>query len=171
MPPPMRCAPGWPALACWAQVAMGSTSVGRFLEALAPHLRSVLGIDVSAGMVAEARRRCAPLANVRILQGSGQALECVSDASIDLVLASDVFPYLVDVGGGLADRHVTECARVLRPSGHLLILNYCYSGSDADHAAALARPIQSAGLRLILEADRPFVQWDAAVDLLERSGP
>ena len=122
-------------------------------------------------MVAEARRRCAALANVRVLQGSGHALESVADDSIDLVLASDVFPYLVDVGGGLVERHIRDCARILRRPGHLLILNYSYQGSDADHAAALSAAVATTGLRLIRCADRPFRQWDAALYLLQQPGP
>ena len=144
--------------------------IGRFLEALAPHMRSLVGVDVSGRMVDEARRRCSALTNVKIMQESGQGLESVASDSIDLVLASDVFPYLVDVGQGLPNRHLAECTRVLRRGGYLLILNYAYAGSDADHIEALSESISSTSLRIVKCAERPFRHWDAAVYLLQRSG-
>src|SRR4051812_19487958 len=38
--------------------------IGRIERALAPDVRSIIGIDVSAGMIAEARARCRDLRNV-----------------------------------------------------------------------------------------------------------
>ena len=143
--------------------------IGRFLEALAPHMRSLIGVDASGRMVAEARRRCSALTNVDIRQGTGHGLEGIRSDSIDMVVASDVFPYLADVGGGLSERHIEECDRVLRRDGHLLILNYAYAGSDEDHIAALAAAVKTTRLRLLKCAERPFRHWDAAVYLLQRS--
>ena len=82
--------------------------IGRFVRALAPLSASVLGLDVSGEMIAEARRRCRDLANVQLEQSSGRDLGPVADASVDLVLAVDVFPYLVLAD--VAERHVAEAA-------------------------------------------------------------
>lgn len=138
--------------------------MGRFSEVLAPRLRSVLGLDLSPGMVAEAERRSRH-GNARYAVGTGRDLAGVGDASVDLVLAADVFPYLVEAG--LAGRHVAEAARVLRPGGTLVILNYSYRGDPARDRADLAA---AAGAALTLEraGDRPFRLWDAAAYALRR---
>ena len=47
---------------------------GRVAAALGPRCRSVLGLDVSGGMVAEARRRYGGVANLRFAQTGGQDL-------------------------------------------------------------------------------------------------
>ena len=135
--------------------------MGRFSEAMAPRLRGVLGLDLSSGMVGEARRRSGH-ANARYAVGTGRDLAGVADASVDLVLAADVFPYLVEAG--LAGRHVAEMARVLRPAGAAVILNYAYRGDVAALAADAARH----GLSLERAGERPFRLWDAAVFLLRR---
>ncbi|WP_245496572.1 class I SAM-dependent methyltransferase [Lichenibacterium ramalinae] len=135
--------------------------MGRFAEALAPHLRGVLGIDLSAGMVAEARRRSRH-GNVRYAVGTGRDLDGVADGSRHLVLAADVFPYLVEAG--LAERHVAEIARVLRPGGAAVILNYSYRGDPAGLTAAAARH----GLSLERAGDRPLRLWDATAFVLRR---
>ena len=139
--------------------------MGRFAEALAPHLRSVLGLDLSAGMIDEARRRSRH-ANVRFAVGTGRDLAGVADASVDLVLAADVFPYLV--AAGLAEAHVAEMARVLRPGGAAALLNYSYRGDPERDRADLA--VAAAGRGLVLEraGERPFRLWDATAFLLRR---
>ena len=137
--------------------------MGRFSEALAPRLRGVLGLDLSAGMVEEARRRSRH-GNVRYAIGTGRDLAGVADGSVDLVLAADVFPYLVEAG--LAGHHVAEMARVLRPAGAAVILNYAYRGDEADLAVDAARH----GFVLERAGERPFRLWDAAVFLLRRRG-
>jgi SAM-dependent methyltransferase len=136
--------------------------MGRFSEALAPHLRSVLGLDLSPGMVEEARRRSKQV-NVRYAVGTGRDLAGVEDGLVDLVLAADVFPYLVEAG--LAEKHVREIARVLRPGGTAVVLNYAYRGEpERDLAAAAA----AHGLTLHKAGERPFRLWDAAVFLLRK---
>lgn len=139
--------------------------MGRFAEALAPHLRSVLGLDLSAGMVAEARRRSRH-DNVRFAVGTGRDLDGIAAASLDLVLAADVFPYLVEAG--LAEDHVAEMARVLRPGGVGVILNYSYRGDPARDGRDLAAAAARHGFSLERAGERPFRLWDAAAFLLRR---
>ena len=143
--------------------------IGRLVVALAPRVRSVLGVDIAVGMVAEARRRCDALANVRLLQGTGHDLGFADDASVDTVLAADVFPYLVQAGGDLPVRHLAEIARVLRPGGTALILNYSYRGDDVADGAEIASHAARAGLSVAVSCQRDLLLWDATTFLLCKS--
>jgi ubiquinone/menaquinone biosynthesis C-methylase UbiE len=143
--------------------------IGRFEEALAGAAASVIGIDVSAGMVEAARTRCAGLPNVRLLQCSGRDLASFADASFDLVFSVDAFPYLVQSGMSLAERHVAEAARVLRPGGDLLILNFSYRGDLAAVRADVARLAAASGVVVARDGARPFALWDGAAFHLRKS--
>jgi SAM-dependent methyltransferase len=142
--------------------------IGRFVAALSPHVARVTGLDVSEGMVARARERCAGLANVALAVSSGQDLAAVEDGAADLVLGADVFPYLVEAGAEVVERHGAEAARVLGPEGHLAILNYSYRGDlgrDREDVAALAR---RHGFDLVRAATGDFALWDASTFILRR---
>ena len=73
--------------------------IGRVAAALSPRVRSVAGLDIAPAMIAAARARCAGIGNLRFLLGSGLDLAPFADRSLDLVLAVDSFPYLVQSGG------------------------------------------------------------------------
>ena len=156
---------GWGLLGAARDALDLGCGMGRFTEALAPHLGSVLGLDLSPGMVTEARRR-ARHPNVRFAVGSGRDLDGVATGSVDLVLAADVFPYLVEAG--LADVHVAEMARVLRPGGAAVILNHSYRGDPARDAADLAAAAAGCGLTVARAGERPFRLWDATAFVLRR---
>lgn len=134
--------------------------IGRFAAAIAGRVRRVVGLDISARMVAEARRRCAGLRNVEIRQTSGRDLAGVADESIDTILAVDSFPYLVLAGPALVRRHVEEAARVLGPGGHLLILNHSYRGDTEGDRRELEALATDCGFRLRQAGTRPFTLWD-----------
>ena len=143
--------------------------IGRFLQALAPCVAAITGLDLSAGMVAEAQRRCAAFANVTVRQSSGRDLSGIADASLDLVLAADVFPYLVEAGEALVTAHMAEAGRVLRRGGVLLILNYSYRGDlEADHID-VAASAAAAGFTVERAGTRDFTLWDGTTLLLRRS--
>lgn len=141
--------------------------IGRLAAALAPHAGSVLGLDVSPGMVEAARARCAGVAGLRFELCSGHDLAAQGDASFDLVLAADVFPYLVQAGLDLAERHVAEAARILRPGGSLVILNFSYRGAEADRAD-LGRMAARAGLAMLRDGVRELRLWDGLAFWLRR---
>jgi len=141
---------------------------GRVAAALAPRCRSVLGLDVSAGMVAEARRRQGGLPNARFAQTGGQDLAALPDAGFDLVLAIDSFPYIVQTGDAVAARHVADAARILRPGGGLAILNLSYRNDDALDLQDARRWAGAHGFRLAVADPRPFQLWDGSAYVLKR---
>ena len=134
--------------------------IGRFAAAIAGSVRRVIGLDISARMVAEAQRRCARLANVEIRRTSGRDLAGIGDATIDTILAADSFPYLVFAGPALVRHHVEEAARVLRSGGHLLILNHSYRGDVAADRRELGALAADCGFTLRRAGTRPFALWD-----------
>jgi SAM-dependent methyltransferase len=142
--------------------------IGRVAAALAPCCRSVLGLDVSPAMVAEARRRHGDGPRLRFAATPGTGLDALCDASFDLVLAVDSFPYLVQAGGTVADRHVADAARVLRPGGALAILNLSYRGDPGADRADAARWAAAGGWKLAADGAPPFALWDGSAFLLRR---
>lgn len=136
--------------------------IGRVALALSGEAHSVLGIDVSAGMVEEARRRAVGPPNVRFDQGNGRDLAGVADASLDVVVAVDSFPYLVRAGEEVVARHLAEAARVLRPGGTLLVFNWSYRGDLSVDMADARRLAAAYGLDVIRAGERPFSIWDGS---------
>ena len=142
--------------------------IGRVAAALAPRCRSVLGLDVSPAMVAEARRRHGDGPRLRFAATPGTGLDALGAASFDLVLAVDSFPYLVQAGGALADRHIADAARILRPGGALAILNLSYRGDPGADRADAARWAADGGWTLAVDGASPFALWDGTAFLLRR---
>lgn len=142
--------------------------IGRVAAVLAPRCRSVLGLDVSPGMVAEAARRLHGVPNVTIRHTGGQDLDMLAPASLDLVLAIDSFPYIVQTGAGTALRHVEGAARALRPGGALCILNLSYRDDDAADRADAAHWAQATGMRVARNGGQPFRVWDGTAFVLVR---
>jgi len=131
--------------------------IGRVAAAIAPRVRTVLGVDVSAAMIAEAQRRCAA-ANVRFAAVDGTGLDSMPDGTVDLVLAVDSVPYLVQAG--VAEAHMRDIARALRPGGTLAIFNLSYRNDPALDAADLARWADGDDLRVVADGITPFKLWD-----------
>jgi SAM-dependent methyltransferase len=144
--------------------------IGRFTRALAPHVGSVLAIDVSPAMVREARQRCADLGNVRFSEANGRDLAPIGDRSLDLVLAADCLPYVFRAGGEpLLASMLAEIARVLRPGGQLLALNLTYRGDAAADRRFLQAHAGSLGLDILSDGAAPLASWDGLVFRLRRS--
>jgi len=141
--------------------------IGRLAAALAGDAGSVTGLDLSPAMIEEARARCADLPRCRFETCSGQDLGGIPDASQDLILAVDVFPYLVQGGLGLAGRMISEAGRVLRPGGDLLVLNFSYRGEAADRRDLPALAI-AAGFTMLRDGTREFALWDGLAFWLRR---
>ncbi len=142
--------------------------IGRMAEALAPRCRSIIGLDVSAGMVAEAQRRHAGLANAQFRVTAGQNLDDLPAAAFDLVLAIDSFPYIVQTGPETAARHVAGAARALRPGGALAILNLSYRADPAADRRDAEAWAAANDMRLEQAGSAPFQVWDGTAFVLRR---
>ncbi len=132
--------------------------IGRFLRALSPEVEAMVGLDVSGVMCAEARARTVGLDNVVVLQTPGRDLSMIDDASVDLVLAVDSFPYLV--GAGLAEAHLEESARVLAAGGDLVIFNWSYVEQATKQTEAFERAARKAGLAPEHLGQHALRTWD-----------
>jgi hypothetical protein len=137
--------------------------VGRFERALAGKVARIVGLDISPAMIDLARGACAGLANVEIQRISGKDLAEIAGASADLVLAIDAFPYIVSAAPGLAEIFFREVARVLKPSGGFVLVNYSYRDDDVADRADVARLAASNDFRVLRSDERPFVCWDGRV--------
>ena len=137
--------------------------IGRLAPLLA-RARSVLGLDVSANMITEARRRVA-LPNVTFAQASGHDLDALEPDSLDLILAVDSFPYIVAAGPDVLRRHLDGAARALRPGGAMVVLNFSYR---SDPAADAADARSARGLVLDIAGETPFRIWDGVAFVWHR---
>lgn len=120
---------------------------GQVTAALAPFVARVIAVDGSAPMLAAARTRLAPHANVELRRGELETLP-IDDASLDAAVLSLALHLAGEPGRVLA-----EAARVLRPGGKLLLidmtphertdlaesLGQVWPGFDAEAISTLAR--------------------------------
>jgi SAM-dependent methyltransferase len=141
---------------------------GRLSAALSPVVHRVVAADVSAGMLTAACVRCRNLANVSLMPVSGEDLSAFADGAFDLLLAVDVFPYLVSCAVNLAERHMCDAYRILAPGGSLVILNYAYGLDEAREAGEAISLAESAGLQLVRTAQGDFELWDGRTFYFQR---
>lgn len=94
-----------------------ATGTGNTAIAVAEHVASVVGLDVSPGMLAQARKRAEEegRTNARFEEGSAEALP-FADASFSLVTARHAPHHFRDAGTFLQ-----EVRRVLRPDGRFVM--------------------------------------------------
>jgi SAM-dependent methyltransferase len=140
--------------------------IGRIEQALASQVGRITAIDVSAGMIAEARRRCRDLANVRFEHCDGRNLTAYHADSFNLILAVDSFPYLVAADPEIAAQHLRDCARVLKPGGAAVILNFSYRNDDEADRRDVERLATGCGFKVERAGTRDFTLWDGRTFLL-----
>ena len=123
------------------------TGTGRMLEIFAPLYRRGVGVDMSREMLAVARANLdrAGVHNAQVRLGDVYAPPVERD-SFDLVTIHQVLHYLDDPALAIA-----EAARMLRPSGRLVIVDF------APHGLEFLRE-EHAHLRLGF-ADRQIAEW------------
>src|SRR5215510_3605669 len=129
------------------------TGTGRMLELFGPQIQRGLGLDLSLDMLALARSRLdrAGLRHCSVRQGDIYDLALPKD-SFDVVIIHQVLHFLDDGARALA-----EAARVLRPSGRLLVVDF------APHELEFLRD-QHAHRRLGFASDT-VAQWMSAAGL------
>jgi len=129
------------------------TGTGRMLELFGPHIERGLGLDLSLDMLALARDRLerAGLRHCSVRQGDIYDLPLANDC-FDAVILHQVLHFLDD-----GARAVKEAARVLRPGGSLLVVDF------APHQLEFLRE-QHAHRRLGF-APEIVAQWFAAAGL------
>jgi ubiquinone/menaquinone biosynthesis C-methylase UbiE/DNA-binding transcriptional ArsR family regulator len=131
------------------------TGTGRLLEIFAPLYRRGIGIDMSREMLAVARANLdkAGVGHAQVRQGDIFAPPVERD-SFDLVTMHQVLHYLDDPA-----QAIREAARLLRPAGRLVIVDF------APHALEFLRA-DHAHLRLGF-SDRQIADWlgEAGLDL------
>ncbi|HEY3911126.1 MAG TPA: class I SAM-dependent methyltransferase [Stellaceae bacterium] len=157
---------GWGLLGADRDALDIGCGIGRIERALAPRLRHIVGIDLSPAMIAEAKRRCADIANVAFAVCDGRALPPFPEAGFDLVLAVDSFPCVVSAGGDIAARYIREAARMLRPGGVLAIFNYSYRDDLAADRTDIAANAAAAGLHVRRNGTSDLSLWDGTSFLL-----
>src|SRR5690348_13725653 len=96
------------------------TGTGRMLEMFGPDIERGLGLDLSLDMLLLARDRLerAGLKNCSVRQGDLYDLPLAND-SFDVVILHQVLHFLDD-----GARAIREAARVLRPGGRLLVVDF-----------------------------------------------
>jgi SAM-dependent methyltransferase len=108
------------------EVAVGT---GVIAAALRDEGFDMVGVDLSAGMLAHADRRLGP---GRVARANAVALP-LADSTVDGVVFVHALHVIVDVAGALA-----EAARVLRPGGRLVALHSPWQREPSDLQEAQA---------------------------------
>jgi cyclopropane fatty-acyl-phospholipid synthase-like methyltransferase len=134
--------------------------IGRLMVPLSSRVRSVVGTDVSSGMIAAATRRLEGIGNASVHVTTGEDLSEFGAASLDLVYSVDAFPYLVLCGHELVERHFREIRRVLRPGGDFVLFNYAYGRSREDADREVLAFAQRADLEVVRADASPFRIWN-----------
>ena len=99
-------------------VGSGTGEFARMALARFPHL-SIVGIDLTPGMVAVAREKLAGAPQVSFEVAHAEALP-FAPRTFDVVVCANVLHHVSD-----PRRVLSECARVLRPSGRLILVDWC----------------------------------------------
>jgi ArsR family transcriptional regulator len=90
---------------------------GHISAAIAPSVARVIAIDESGPMLAAARERLGPLANVELREGHIESLP-LEDAELDVAVMFLVAHFMADPA-----RAMQEVRRVLKPGGRLLLVD------------------------------------------------
>lgn len=134
---------------------------GRLTVALADRVRSVVGVDISAPMLAKAREldtsgRCVFIENDR------PDLAILADRSFDIIVSSLVLQHLPT---GLARGYLTELVRVLRPGGVLIV-----QLTTAPNVSIRGLLVRLLPRRVIRFVQRRVLRYPAPLDMYPMTG-
>ena len=129
----------------------------------------ITGIDISEPMIARARLRAASgrYPHVKGLTVMDAHDLRFADASFDCVVGQFVITLVAD-----PERVLSECARVVKPGGQIILVNHLYS--ERGFAAAVERLLAQKARRLGLRPEFPFqrlaawAQSHGGAELIER---
>jgi demethylmenaquinone methyltransferase/2-methoxy-6-polyprenyl-1,4-benzoquinol methylase len=135
-------------------VAIGTGLVAREAVAILGQSGTVIGLDLSLGMLTEARRALA----IPLIQSRAEALP-IADASLDFVSMGYALRHVVDLRLLFA-----EFRRVLRPGGRVLVMEIARPESRLGYAMvkAYVGGVVPAASRLLGEDSRTLMRyyWD-----------
>jgi len=140
---------------------------GRFTGELAARAASVLAFDPSPAAVEHVEERHGATPNVEIVQGDGETLDGVEDASVDLVVVHGLFRRLASAKGQLG--YVAQTGRVLAPGGRAIFL-LSTDPTPPEPPAASRRDLLRAVTRRPEPTPSPFVPLDALGAAAEQGG-
>lgn len=100
----------------WRALEIGCGS-GRLLRPLSRHFLELHGVDVSAGLLRQARERAHGLSGVHVHLSTDASFPVFADASLDFVYSYDFFPHVFQHTNsrGMILDFLREMQRVLRP--------------------------------------------------------
>ena len=159
---------GWGVLGLHRDALEIGCGIGRLMVPLCSRVRSVVGTDVSSGMVCAATRRLKGFSNTSVRMTTGQDLSEFASQSMDLVYSVDAFPYLVLSGHALVERHFSEIRRVLRPAGDFVLFNYAYGRPREDANGEVLALAHGAELAVLRADESPFRLWNGIGWLMRR---
>jgi phosphatidylethanolamine/phosphatidyl-N-methylethanolamine N-methyltransferase len=133
------------------------------------HTTEITGIDLSEPMIARARERLGRgrYPHVKELLVMDAHDLTFSDASFDCVVGQFVITLVED-----PERVLSECARVLKPGGQIVLVNHLYS--ERGLAAAIERMLAQKARAVGLRPEFPFARLAAwaqtygGAELIER---
>jgi SAM-dependent methyltransferase len=129
----------------------------------------VVGIDISSGMLATARRRCGASRTSLCCGAQGVISPYSGTHRLIWSTPSIRFRTLYYQAGDFAERHMRDIARVLRPLGTLLVLNYSYSGDIERDRREIAAFGRATDLQVVRDGTRDFTTWDAVTFQMVRA--
>lgn len=91
--------------------------VGRLSRALSTSFQRVLGVDISASMLSEARSANAGFDNIQFLRNNGDNLSGIADGTVDFIYSNIVLQHSP---GRIQRLLIKEFRRVLHPGGVLV---------------------------------------------------
>jgi ubiquinone/menaquinone biosynthesis C-methylase UbiE len=123
---------------------------GLILEPLSKIADKAIGLDLSAGMLRRARER-----GLKVVQGSVTALP-FPDNSFDCVVSFKVLAHIEHI-----QKALSECARVLKPGGHL-VLEF-YNKRSLRRLVKWAKPAQK--VEATTTDEQVFTRYDSLKDV------
>lgn len=129
---------------CVLDIGCGPGLLAQMLAQQVGNRGVIEAVDVSAPMIALARRRCSALSQVRVQRSGAESLP-FEDARFDAACVIQVYEYVPDV-----DRAIGELARVLKPGARAAVM-------DTDWESAVWSSGNETRMRRVLEA------WDTHV--------